>query len=85
MYAMTAAHYGSIDLDEGRVRQSNFHDYRVLRMHETPEIDVHLVPSSAPPTGIGEAGVPPVAPAMANARLALTGQPTYRLPFSRKA
>lgn len=78
---MTAALYGSIDIEGGRVRQGNFHDYRILRMPEMPEIDVHIVPSSAPPSGIGEPGVPPVAPAMANAKLALTGEPTYRLPF----
>ena len=82
-YGLTAALYGSIDFDEGRVRQSNFHDYRILRMHEMPEVDVHVVPSTAPPTGIGEPGLPPVAPAMANAKLALTGEPTYRLPFVR--
>lgn len=82
-YALTAALYGAIDIDGGRVRQSNFHDYRVLRMHEMPRVDVHVVPSAEPPTGIGEPGVPPVAPALANARLALTGEPTHRLPFVR--
>jgi isoquinoline 1-oxidoreductase beta subunit len=83
-YAMTAALYGAIDIENGRVRQSNFHDYRILRMHEMPEIDVHIVPSRERPSGIGEPGVPPVAPAMANAKLALTGEPTYRLPFVRR-
>lgn len=82
-YALTAALYGAIDLDSGRVRQSNFHDYRILRMHEMPRVDVHVVDSGEPPTGIGEPGVPPVAPALANAKLALTGEPTYRLPFVR--
>ncbi|ANM31907.1 hypothetical protein ABI59_23595 [Acidobacteria bacterium Mor1] len=83
-YGMTAALYGSVDIDNGAVRQSNFHDYRILRMHEMPPIDVHIVPSNEAPTGIGEPGTPPVAPAMANAKLALTGEPTYRLPFSAK-
>ena len=80
-YAMTAALYGAIDIEDGRVKQSNFDDYRILRMHEMPKIDVHIVKSGESPTGIGEPGVPPVAPAMANAKLALTGEPTYRLPF----
>ncbi|MEM7585721.1 MAG: xanthine dehydrogenase family protein molybdopterin-binding subunit [Acidobacteriota bacterium] len=80
-YALTAALYGTIDIEAGRVRQSNFHDYPVLRMHEMPPVDVHIVPSAEPPTGIGEPGVPPVAPALANAKLALTGEPTTRLPF----
>ena len=81
VYAMTAALYGAIDIEGGRVQQSNFHDYRILRMHEMPKIDVHIVESAEAPTGIGEPGVPPVAPAMANAKLALSGEPTYRLPF----
>ncbi len=83
-YGMTAALYSSVDIEQGAVRQSNFHDYRILRMHEMPPIDVHIVPSNEAPTGIGEPGTPPVAPAMANAKLALTGEPTYRLPFSAK-
>ncbi|HEX9767744.1 MAG TPA: molybdopterin cofactor-binding domain-containing protein, partial [Kiloniellales bacterium] len=83
VYGLTAALYGAIDFEGGRVRQSNFHDYRMLRMHELPRIDVHIVTSSEPPTGIGEPGVPPVAPALANAKLALSGEPTYRLPFVR--
>ncbi len=82
-YAMTAALYGAIEFEGGRVQQSNFHDYRILRMHEMPKVDVHIVKSGEAPTGIGEPGVPPVAPAMANAKLALTGEPTYRLPFVR--
>lgn len=81
-YAMTAALYGTIDIEDGRVRQGNFHDYRILRMHEMPRVEVHVVPSAEPPTGIGEPAVPPVAPAMANARLALSGEATYRLPFA---
>ncbi len=81
VYGLTAALYGAIELEGGRVRQSNFHDYRMLRMHEMPQIEVHLVKSTESPTGIGEPGVPPVAPALANAKLALSGEPTYRLPF----
>jgi len=81
-FGMTAALYGAIDFENGRVVQSNFHDYRMLRMHEMPEIDVHIIRSREAPTGIGEPGVPPAAPAMANAKLALTGEPTFRLPFT---
>jgi len=82
VFGMTAALYGAIDIQNGHVLQSNFHDYRMLRMHEMPPIDVHIVESREAPTGIGEPGVPPAAPAMANAKLALTGEPTYRLPFT---
>ncbi len=67
----------------GRVQQSNFHDFRTLRIHEMPRVEVHIVPSAAPPTGVGEPGVPPIAPAVANALLALDGRPLHRLPFSR--
>ncbi|WP_395373233.1 molybdopterin cofactor-binding domain-containing protein [Marinicella sp. W31] len=82
IYGLTAALYGKIDINDGVVSQSNFHDYRVLRMNEVPEMDVHIVASEESPTGIGEPGVPPIAPAVANAVLALTGKTTERLPFS---
>ena len=80
-----AALWGEISLVGGRVLQSNFHDYRVLRIDEMPPVEVHIVPSAAPPTGVGEPGVPPIAPAVGNAVLALTGRPVRRLPFSRLA
>jgi CO/xanthine dehydrogenase Mo-binding subunit len=67
----------------GAVVQSNFHDYEPLRMHETPAIEVHIVPSKEHPTGVGEPGVPPIAPAVANAVLAATGRPVRALPFTR--
>ena len=70
-----------ITLDGGRVVQSNFHDYQVLRINEMPEIEVHIVPSAKPPTGVGEPGTPPIAPAVANALFALTGQTFDRLPL----
>ena len=82
IYGLTAALHGKIDISNGQVAQSNFHDYRVLRMNEVPEIDVHIVKNEESPTGIGEPGVPPIAPAVANAMLKLTGKPTERLPFS---
>ena len=82
IYGLSAALYGKIDINDGVVSQSNFHDYRVLRMNEIPEMDVHIVTSEESPTGIGEPGVPPIAPAVANALLALTGKNTQRLPYS---
>jgi len=82
IYGLSAALWGAITLENGRVQQQNFHDYRVLRVHETPEIDVHIIPSDAPPGGIGETGVPPVAPAICNAIFAATGQRLRSLPIS---
>src|SRR5690606_9405831 len=61
IFGLTAALYGKVTLEDGAVVQSNFHDYPLLRMNEAPEIEVHIVPSSAAPTGIGEPGVPPIA------------------------
>jgi len=80
-FGLTAALYSAITLKHGRVEQSNFHDYRMLRIHEMPEVDVHIVPSEEPSTGIGEPGVPPVAPALCNAVFALTGKRIRRLPI----
>ncbi|MEL7369721.1 MAG: molybdopterin cofactor-binding domain-containing protein [Myxococcota bacterium] len=65
----------------GRVQQSNFHDFQPLRMHESPQIDVHIVDSDAPPTGVGEPGTPPIAAAVSNAVFALTGQRLRSLPL----
>ena len=70
-----------ITLSEGQVRQSNFHDYLVPRMPDMPPMDVHIVPSGDPPTGVGEPGLPPMAPAVANAIYALTGEPVQSLPL----
>jgi isoquinoline 1-oxidoreductase beta subunit len=63
------------------VQESNFHDYRVLRMNEMPVVEVHIVPSTEKPGGVGEVGVPPLAPAVGNAIFALTGQRLRELPF----
>jgi len=84
-FGLSAALFGAIDLDDGRVVQSNFDDYRVLRIDEMPDVEVHIVPSKEKPTGIGEPGVPPIAPAIANAWSKLTGQRVYTLPVSRSA
>lgn len=77
-----AAISGGITLKDGVVEQSNFHDYQVLRMHQMPAVEVHIVPSDDKPTGIGEPGLPPAAPAVANAIAALTGKPPRALPFT---
>jgi isoquinoline 1-oxidoreductase beta subunit len=81
VYGLTAALYGELTIDEGRVQQSNFHDYPVLRMNEMPEVEVHIVESSEHPTGVGEPGVPPIAPAVTNALFALTGKRVRKLPI----
>ena len=72
---------GAITVEDGRVRESNFHQYRMLRIDEAPAVDVHFVASPAPPSGLGEAPLPPVAPAVANAVFALTGQRMRALPL----
>jgi isoquinoline 1-oxidoreductase beta subunit len=81
IFGLTAALYGQITFEHGRVQQRNFHDYPMLRIHETPQIEVHLVASEEKMGGVGEPGVPPVAPAVANAIYVLTGKPIRRLPF----
>ena len=82
-FALSAALYSEVDIVGGEVQQSNFHDYRVLRIDDMPKVECHIVPSHAPPTGVGEPGVPPLAPAVANAVFQLTGQRVRRLPFAR--
>lgn len=81
VYGLSAALWGEITLQSGQVRETNFNRYRVLRLDEMPEIDVHLVPSEASPGGIGEVGVPPIAPAVCNAIFAATGKRLRRLPI----
>lgn len=81
IFGLSAALYGEITFKNGAVEQSNFHDYQVVRMHETPEIFVEIVKSTEPPEGIGEPGTPPIAPAVANALFALKGQRLRSLPL----
>jgi isoquinoline 1-oxidoreductase beta subunit len=81
IFGLTAALKTEITLKDGRIEQSNFHDYQMLRIFESPEIEVHIVPSTENPTGVGEPGVPPVAPALANAIFAATGKRVRRLPI----
>jgi isoquinoline 1-oxidoreductase beta subunit len=80
-FGLSAALYGEVTLKDGKVEQTNFDTYRVLRMNEAPHVDTFILPSTNPPSGIGEPGTPLIAPAVANALLVLTGKPTERLPF----
>ncbi|KXS32585.1 MAG: Aerobic-type carbon monoxide dehydrogenase, large subunit CoxL-like protein [Candidatus Gallionella acididurans] len=84
VFGLSAALHGAITLEKGRVMQSNFNDYPPLRYSEMPQIEVHIVASSEPPTGIGEPGTPPIAPAVANAVFKLTGKRMRRMPFDRE-
>jgi isoquinoline 1-oxidoreductase beta subunit len=80
-FGLGAALHSRLTLKEGRVVESNFHDYQVLRMSEMPHVEVHIVPSTAKSGGVGEPGTPPIAPAVANALFALTGKRLRDLPF----
>jgi isoquinoline 1-oxidoreductase beta subunit len=80
-YGLAAALSGGITLKDGMVEQSNFHDYQVLRFNQMPKIEVHIVPSAEKPTGVGEPATPVIAPALANAIRALTGQTMHALPL----
>lgn len=81
-YGLGAVLFDQITLGEGgKIMQSNFHDYRSLRINEMPHVEVEVLPSTEPPTGVGEPGTPPVGPAVANAWRRLTGQPVRRLPI----
>ena len=81
-YGLSAALAGAITLKEGRVEQSNFHDYTVVRMNQMPRIETFIVPSKEKPSGVGEPGTPVIAPALANAILALQGKSVRALPLS---
>jgi isoquinoline 1-oxidoreductase subunit beta len=83
IFGLTAALYGNITIAKGRVQQSNFNDYRMLRINETPQIDVHLIKSAEAPGGIGETGVTAAPPALGNALFAATGIRLRRLPIDR--
>jgi len=80
-FGLGAVMYGSITLKDGHVEQDNFNSYRVLRINEMPRVEVYIVPSSEPPTGVGEPGVAPLGPAVANAIFAATGKRIHVLPF----
>jgi isoquinoline 1-oxidoreductase beta subunit len=80
-FGLSAALYSAITLKDGQVEQSNFHDYPLLRIGEMPQVEVYIVPSNANPSGVGEPGVPPIAPAVSNALFAATGKRLRTLPF----
>lgn len=81
VFALTAALYGKVDIHEGVVQQKNFPDYPMLQLAQAPLVQTHLVSSTRPPGGVGEPGVPPLAPAVANALFALTGTRLRSLPL----
>jgi isoquinoline 1-oxidoreductase beta subunit len=83
VYGLTAALYGEIGIERGRVTQGNFHDYQMLLMADMPLIEVHIVPSTDPQGGVGEPGTPPIAPAVGNAIFAATGKRIRTLPFGK--
>jgi len=82
-FGLSAALFGAVTLKDGHVEQSNFDAYRVLRNSEAPTVETYIVPSAAAPSGVGEPGTPVIAPAVANALLAMSGKPTTALPFVR--
>lgn len=83
-YGLATALSGEIALKDGVVQQSNFHQYRVLRISEMPAVEVHIMPSTEKPTGVGDPGLPPIAPAVANAIFAATGRRIRKLPFGNQ-
>ena len=85
VFGLSAALYGAITLTDGRVDQSNFHNYQMLRMSGMPVVEVFIVPSTEGPEGVGEPGVPPIAPAVANAVFAVTGKRLRSLPIRADA
>jgi isoquinoline 1-oxidoreductase/isoquinoline 1-oxidoreductase beta subunit len=82
MYGLTAALHGKLELENGAVKQSNFHDYPILRIDEAPAVEVVILDSQAAPTGVGEPGLPPIAPAVANAVYRATGKRLTELPLN---
>jgi len=85
VFGLTAALYGDITIEKGRVQQSNFHDYRMLRIDQMPKINIHLIKSGELPGGIGECGVIGGPPALRNAIYAATGVALRRMPIDRDA
>jgi len=85
IYALTALYYGQITIDRGRVKQTNFTDYPMLRIDEAPVIEVHILNSGEAAGGLGEPGVPTVAPAVCNAIFAATGKRIRQLPIQTDA
>ena len=84
-YGLSSILGEALTLKDGAPVQSNFFDYNVLRMSQMPKVEVYIVPSTEPPSGVGEPGVPPIGPAVANALLAATGKTYAKLPLGTKA
>ena len=82
IFALSAALYGQIDIHDGVVQQKNFPQYGLLKLAQSPQAETYFVSSQAPPSGVGEPGVPPLAPAVANALYALTGKRQRALPLA---
>jgi len=82
VFGLSAALHGAITFKDGRVEQSNFDDYPILRINEMPKVEVYIVPSHEPPGGVGEPGVPPIAPAVANAVFNAKGIRLRKLPMT---
>jgi len=81
VFGLTAALYGRIDIVDGVVQQRNFDSYPMLSLAQAPRVETWLIPSQRPPSGVGEPGVPPLAPAVANALFVLTGKRQRALPL----
>src|SRR5690606_16638954 len=81
VFGLSAALYGGVDIVDGQVQQSNFHDQPALRLHEAPRVETIILSSTEHPEGVGEPGLPPIAPAVAGALFALTGQRLRSLPL----
>jgi isoquinoline 1-oxidoreductase subunit beta len=81
VYGMTAALYGKITIEKGRVTQKNFPDYNMVRLAQMPQIEVHIIPSTAYPGGVGQPATPPIAPAIVNDIFAATGKRDRSLPL----
>jgi len=81
VFGLSSALHGGVTVEQGRVQQSNFHDQPLLRIDACPAIETEIMASSEPPEGVGEPGTPPIAPAVANALFALTGQRLRTLPL----
>ena len=84
MFALSAALFGEIRIEKGEVKTKNFNTYQVVRMNQAPKVEVFFAESDDTPTGLGEPGVPPLAPALANALFHLTGERIRRLPIDVK-
>jgi len=82
VFGLQAAKYGNITLENGRVQQTNFHQYQLPRMSETPKIELHIVQSNEKPGGIGEPGMACFSPALGNALFKLTGKRQRKMPFT---